>query len=152
MNISKNERIHNKYCTHTFKWIWVKRNDCINTIQILCGTFIHFTKNNKHESSLGYHCDILYDSNGHYYTNPNARIRNTSTIIFVFCDGRILMWRRKVLYTTKCGTRVWVTDKVWNNSIIMHDCSITVISNIDEYPCYVSRLGTELNSNVEQKR
>ena len=60
-----------------------------------CVKLIYISKNKiKEESSLGYHCDIVYNNDGCYMINQNEQIENTPTVIFTFGDKRILKWRR----------------------------------------------------------
>ena len=67
---------------------------------------------------MGYHCDVLYNNDGHYMNNLNAQVQNTLTEIFTFGDSRILKWRRKLLYKTENGPKKRVEDKTL--TIISH--------------------------------
>ena len=120
-------------------------------IKPLLTTFNHCVKllyisntNVKKESSMGYHCDVLYNNDGIYINKQNAQVENTPTVIFTFGDSRILKWRRKLLYKTDKGKDKWVEDKTWNSSFLLKDCSITVINTADECPHYDSSIGCKI--------
>ena len=56
-----------------------------------CVKLLYISKLNiKTESSLGYHCDIMYNNDGCSMINQNEQTENTLTVMFTFGDQRIL--------------------------------------------------------------
>ena len=108
-----------------------------------CVKLLYVSKLNiKKESSLGYHCDIMYNNDGVYMINQNEQTENTPTVILTFGDQRILKWRRKIYTKGKNGRKMWVPDISWNESIVMNNFSITIINTLDECPTKMNTIET----------
>ena len=92
----------------------------------------HSLEDIKSGSSIGWHCDTKYKSDG-TYSERNTIMYNTPIVIVTIGENRTLCWRKRVRQTQTKSSSKWTVDNHVQH-MELDDDSICIINPSDEKP------------------